>query len=169
MSEAVGGAVNVALIAVFMVLISGYMAFNVSYVKAFKVKNRIIDLIEEYEGDCDPNEINACTNKIHEYMDKIGYHNATGGQQKFCSDTVRMSNGSSKEVCCNRARGYCIGEVRVTTSEVSGSKVVGETKSYYRVLTQVSIDIPIINKIMENMRVFEVTGETKTIKIRNKA
>ncbi len=167
MNEAVGGAVNVALIAIFMVLISGYMAFNVSYVKAFKVKNRIIDLVEQYEGDCDPNQVSECTNKIHNYMDEIGYHNATGGQASFCSETAKMSNGVSDETCCNPGRGYCIGEVRISTVKKTGSKVEGETKSYYRVLTQVSIDIPIINKLMENMRVFEVTGETKTIKIKN--
>ena len=50
MSDAIGGTVNVMLVAIFMVIVSGYMAFNVSYVKAFKVKNEATSIIEKYEG-----------------------------------------------------------------------------------------------------------------------
>lgn len=167
MNEAIGGTVNVVLIAIFMVLISGYMAFNVSYVKAFKVKNKIIDLIEENEGNCDPNKSSDCVSAIHNYMHEIGYHNATGADTKWCTELPHAVNSD----CCDQARGYCISEIRVSTAKkvkVDGTeRIVGETKSYYRVLTQVEIEIPIINKLMENIRVFQVTGESKTIKIRD--
>ena len=49
MRDAIGGVVNVAFIAVFLVIVSGYLAFSVSYNKAFKVKNKIISILEQYE------------------------------------------------------------------------------------------------------------------------
>ena len=42
MRDAIGGSVNLVIIVVFMLLVSGYLAFNINYTKAFKVKNKII-------------------------------------------------------------------------------------------------------------------------------
>jgi hypothetical protein len=53
MRDAFGGLLNIVIIVVFMTLVSGYLAFNVSYAKAFKVKNKIISTIENYNGSCD--------------------------------------------------------------------------------------------------------------------
>ena len=53
MRDAFGGIVNISMIVVFLVIVSGYLAFNVSYTKAFRVKNKIITTIEQYEGLCD--------------------------------------------------------------------------------------------------------------------
>ena len=42
MRDAFGGLMNMVIIVVFLVLVSGYLAFNVNYTKAFRVKNKII-------------------------------------------------------------------------------------------------------------------------------
>ena len=42
MRDAFGGIVNLTIIVVFLVIVSGYLAYNVNYTKAFKVKNKII-------------------------------------------------------------------------------------------------------------------------------
>ena len=42
MRDALGGIVNITIIVVFLVIVSGYLAFNVNYTKAFRVKNKII-------------------------------------------------------------------------------------------------------------------------------
>ncbi len=148
MRDAIGGVVNIFLISLFMVVISGYMAFNVSYVKAFKVKNKIINLVEQYEGNCPINS--KCSQKIEEYMTKIGY-NTRVEVKDFCPD---------RKECCRKDRGYCITSVDVTPPNSTGDK-----KAYYKVLTQVNIDIPIINNVMPHMKVFQVTGDTKVIKV----
>ena len=41
MRDAFGGLLNIGIIVVFMTIVSGYLAFNVSYAKAFKVKNKL--------------------------------------------------------------------------------------------------------------------------------
>ena len=42
MRDAFGGIVNISMIVVFLVVVSGYLAFNVTYTKAFRMKNKII-------------------------------------------------------------------------------------------------------------------------------
>ena len=68
MRDALGGLVNIVIIVVFLVIVSGYLAFNVNYTKAFRVKNKIISTIENNEGlDTDGKA------KISDYMQSIGY------------------------------------------------------------------------------------------------
>ena len=49
MRDAFGGIVNLSMIVIFLVLVCGYLAFNVNYTKAFRVKNYIITTMEQYE------------------------------------------------------------------------------------------------------------------------
>ena len=73
MRDAFGGLMNMVIIIVFLVLVSGYLAFNVNYTKAFRVKNKIITTIEQYEGNCG-NENSACNQEIISYMKELGYN-----------------------------------------------------------------------------------------------
>ena len=50
MRDAYGGVVSISIVVVFLVLVSGYLAFNVNYTKAFRLKNKVISVLEEYEG-----------------------------------------------------------------------------------------------------------------------
>ena len=69
MRDAFGGLINIAIIIVFLVIVSGYMAYNVSYAKAFNVKNKIISTIEEHEGKCDFSKTDdTCVKMIDSYM-----------------------------------------------------------------------------------------------------
>ena len=139
MRDAFGGIVNIAMIVVFLVVVSGYLAFNVNYTKAFRVKNKIISTIEEYEGNLD-NE--ALKTKISEYMKSVGYS---------APDFNLTSEGYKCEY------GYCVKEVPIST----GSDT--KERSYFKVVTQINIDIPIINKIMPGLKIFQVSGDTKPI------
>jgi hypothetical protein len=58
--------------------------------------------------------------------------------------------------------GYCYKEFKAskeTADAVSESK----EQVYYRVVTQINIDIPIINKIMPGLKIFQISGNTKLI------
>lgn len=141
MSNAYGGIVNITFIVVFLVIVSGYLAFSVNYNKAFRVKNQIINIIEQNEGlDDDAKE------KIKDYMSNIGYSNDINWKAKDY-DQCEM--------------GYCwIIEEAGSSSEEFGKKV------YYRVTTAVNIDMPILNKILPNMKLFQVSGVTKAFRPR---
>lgn len=142
MRDAFGGVVNLAMIVIFLVLVTGYLAFNVNYTKAFRVKNYIITKFEQYEGSCDRID-SDCNKEIQSYIKSIGYH-----QPK-----VKLAGFN----CDN---GYCFKEFKAKeSSEINdrGKQV------YYRVVTQIIIDIPIVNKIMPNLKIFQVAGDTKLI------
>lgn len=147
MRDAFGGVVNMVIIVVFLVIVSGYLAFNVNYTKAFRVKNKIITTIEQYEGNC--SSINgACDQAITSYMREIGYSIQSG----FSLDGYNCRNG------------YCIQEVNAENNEDPSIVLEGSDKVYYKVVTVIYIDIPIINKIMPNLKMFQVSGTTKVIK-----
>ena len=42
MNEGIGSTTILVIIVVFIALVSGYMAYNVNYTKAFRMKNKII-------------------------------------------------------------------------------------------------------------------------------
>ncbi len=170
MRDAIGGTVNIFLIAVFMVVVSGYMAFNISYVKAFKVKNKIIDLVEQYEGDCRPQDAsNTCTQKIRNYMVQIGYSSVINAD-KLCA-IQKDENGVLLHDCkCSKEDGYCITKKTVQAAKTnSNSYTPGDDmaeRAYYTIATQVNIDIPIIRNVLPNLRVFTVTGDSKVIRVK---
>lgn len=138
MRDAIGGVVNVTVIAVFMLIVSGYLAFSVSYNKAFKVKNKIISVLEQYEYYNNTSQV-----LIDEYLKNIGY-NATD---------PRISNDSGYS-CRN---GYCVKWIQ------DESPSTGMPRGHYTVVTAVYIDVPIFNKFLPFMNFLQVSGDTKTI------
>lgn len=148
MRDAFGGLMNMVIIVVFLVLVSGYLAFNVNYTKAFRVKNKIITTIEQYEGACDPgDETNACNKAIRAYMTTIGYN----------ADDLRIDGYTC-------GSGYCIKKETSYDTYSTDEGIVKDLsgKVYYKVTTAIVIDIPIINKIMPNLNIFQVSGATKS-------
>lgn len=143
MRDAFGGLINIVIIVVFLCIVSGYLAFNVNYTKAFRVKNKIISTIEQYEGNIDNSEARS---KMNDYMRKLGYNQSV--RLRIPDYTCR--DGYCYKVTCNRSVSS-VNENRATMT--------------VNVITQIQIDIPIINKIMPGLRMFQITGDTKAIKL----
>ena len=143
MRDAFGGLVNIVIIVVFLVLVSGLLAFNVNYTKAYRVKNKIITTLEQSEGVC--SEDSACDNAIVDYMRTLGY-----SANNFNLDGFDCKHG------------YCIKEIS-TASETGAVDEGNGNKVYFQVYTQINIDIPILNKILPGLRIFQVGGTTQII------
>lgn len=141
MSDALGGTVNIAIIMFFITIAGGIMAFNINYTKAFRVKNKIITTLEQYEGNCEENS--DCAKEISAYISSLGYS----------TQAPKLSDYEC------RNEGYCIKRVEQT----SNNKYDTSTKVYFNVVTQINIDIPIINNLLPNLDVFQVSGNTKLI------
>lgn len=139
MRDAFGGIVNLVIIVVFLVIVSGYLAFNVNYTKAFRVKNKIITTLEQYEGNCASGS--SCDEKITEYMASIGYS----------ADNFNITGYT----CQN---GYCIKKYGAPSS---GTNVVDNKRVYFKVVTQINLSIPIVSRILPSL--FQVSGNTKLI------
>ena len=56
MKEAIGGSYIFQIVIVFIALFSTFIVYSVNYSKAFKVKNEVLDLIEQYQGFTKSNE-----------------------------------------------------------------------------------------------------------------
>ena len=141
MKDAFGGIVNIVLVAIFLVIVSGILGLLVNYTKAFRMKNVVISTIEQYEGAAGcfgTDGENGCRKKIEERARTFGYHptelQCPEGYEKHYNLFCSLRNKSD-----------------------SGNNYI------YTIVTQVDINIPIINKMM-GLSIFQVHGDTRAIK-----
>ena len=140
MKDAFGGLLNIIIIAIFLVIVEGILGLVVNYSKAFRMKNAVISAIERYEGlGCFNTSDSDCRDMIQEKAKSIGY--APPGTLNCPSDYKKIDSL------------YCA----KSSLSTSGNSYV------YTIITQVDINIPIINKIM-GMSFFQVHGDTRVVK-----
>ena len=147
MQEAFGGLLNIFIIVMFIIIVEGILAFTVSYTKAFRMKNYVISVIEQYEGSgcfCDGGT--ACKDKIYQHADQIHY-----------KPTALQCHNGAKSVD---------GLFCVSTTGSAPEGMNSSTNKYYRIVTQVDINIPIVNNIM-GLEFFQVSGDTRLINLQS--
>lgn len=140
MREATGSSMLLYLVVFFVGIIILFFAGIMTYSKAYKAKNRIIEVIEEY-GD-----YNAKDSKGEKIVEKVvssslknmGYQ--TGSCPKI--DTKQIPNTSGYK--------YCI--TKIDAGDPKGGK-------YYKVTTYVHFDFPVIGNAIN----IPVSGQTKII------
>ena len=153
MRDAIGGVLIIEIIIFFLLVVNSYLAFSVNYTKAFRVKNRIISIIENYEG-LTPASKTAIENMMitnHYSIDKAYINNC------------RTVSGNQYMGVTNSKGGFCYYETRTSNS---GSGLASETYrgAVYSVVVFVNIDLPVLNKIFPYFsNIFAIKGETKTI------
>ena len=137
MKAATGNALLMNIIIVFLVVVLGVLVTSITYTKAFRVKNRIVEIIEHYDGDFDNHEIDIRSG-ITASLNNVGYRLKGTSACKILSDgNVAYIEGNDYYYCVYKydtGRGY-----------------------YYKVLTYMYLDLPVINQIMN----IPVYGETK--------
>ena len=150
MRDAIGQVFALQVILAFVLLINGYMAYSVNYTRAFRVKNQIVNIIEQYEGPTD-----EAMAKIGSYVDGTTYRVPQTLINNFRNRYA--SNSDDGEVSCQDGWCYIAHDVRTTggDGEMNGT--------YYSVVTFVNIDIPVINNLIGLGDFLSVSGETRTI------
>lgn len=130
MRESIGGAFIIKIMVVFIVLYNTLLAIAVNYAMVFRVKNKIVDLVEQYEGCYGVSR--ACNGEscVAKYVSSVGYYRAaapTGGKNYKIE---AIPDG-------NRGTHY-----RVTTfitfdfpwiNQLINVPIIGETKTIYGV------------------------------------
>ncbi len=156
MREAFGGYAAIGIVSLFIIVVSGFLAFTTNYNKAFKMKNRIITILEQHNNNPNNSEVQK---QIREYAQSIGYSASKNYTRESCNgvDFVLDSNNT----------GWCYRKNQVSsdkTMSTSGNKGIQEYKSVYvDVVTFVSIDVPILNQLFPHLRFFQVTGSTRQL------
>lgn len=155
MRDSAGGIYALGIVFTFIIIVSGFLAFTVNYNKAFRMKNRIITILEKYENDITNEDAKR---EIRDYAQKIGYSASI--------DYMNSCNQSGYTIDSNKT-GYCYQLVKEEKAQTIGNhsqvKVPEYTTQYVNIKTFVSIDIPILNYIFPHISFFSVTGSTKQI------
>ena len=145
MREAVGSTFLFKLMIIFIFFFASFLAIAINYSQAFRVKNQVINLIEQYEGLSEENQ-----ERIANLINGSGYYrvaSCTCDKDFNCNNrTGDNLNGGS----IDNTNGLCI---RRLTTGADG------TDAYYSVTTFVSFNLPIVG----NFFTFPVKGETKVI------
>ena len=137
MREAVGSTFLFNIMIVFIFFFASFLAIAINYSQAFRIKNQVINLIEQYEG---LNE--ASEEKIFNLINSSGYY-----RQVICNPD---ENGNSINHNDTTINGLCIKGLKTGSDN---------NDTYYRVTTFVSFNLPIVG----NFFTFPVRGETKVI------
>lgn len=148
MREAVGSTFLFNLMIVFIFFFAAFLAIAINYSQAFRIKNQIINYIEQYEGLDTDNE-----DRIVNYIGNSGYYRTpTCDCTTYdCSNNTNDNANGARVFSTSQnrsANGLCIRKLTNDNDDV-----------YYQVTTFVSFNLPIIG----NFFTFPVKGETKII------
>lgn len=151
MRDSIGGAMLLNLVIIFTGLVIVFFVSILSYSKAYKVKNRIIEIIEKYEtysGDV--------VNELNYDLKNIGYSTTTPAKcDERCNDireelvrTRYKSEDLAIDSLNNSGYNYCVFSLTNNNEGFS-----------YLVVTFVRFEVPIVGDILT----FPVYGETKIL------
>lgn len=148
MRDGIGSVVIITIIIVFIVCASSYLAYNVNYTKAFRMKNKIISIYEDYNGVCTA----ECEDEIFQYSRELGYQPAS----MDCNDYEAKPTDNPL---------YCVKKVQVyseASKRPAADKIVNDKigTHYYKIVTRININIPIFDNIF-GMQFLYVNGDTK--------
>lgn len=155
MRESLGSSLLLNIVVIFTGIVILFFVSILSYSKAYRVKNRIVELVEK-NGSYE----NASV-EIDKSLSEAGYAIAnknlctsTRVQNHLKNEVGIITDSNDPVVSLNTTNGYnyCIFEVNSENSYISNGK-------FYVVVTFVQFEIPII----EDLLTFPVYGETKIL------
>ena len=145
MRDSVGGTFMIYVLLIFLAIYITFVAVAFNYARAFRVKNKVIDIIEQNEGmsDADFNNLSGknsvgVAGQINEYLNSVSYY-----------INLTDNNKNGRGTCFER--GYCVSEYSTKVDEM--------TAKYYKVTTFVRLEIP----FLELGFTIPVKGETRKI------
>ena len=131
MRDAFGGAFFIKLMLIFFVVYISFIAVALNYAKAFRIKNTIVNFIEEHEGYDTPVQ-----DLVENYVADMGYYVSSVGPDS----STKYGQGCT-------GRGYCV--TNMYSDELRGT--------YYKVTTFIEITFPFFGL---NITV-PISGETR--------
>jgi len=166
MREAIGGTWLFGIVILFIALFASFLAYSISYTRAFNTKNEIINLIERNEGytvcaqgdqenggECEVDNMsddqllaNTSVQSQAFYRIKKAGYNYSAGETVDC-----ISVGHADSVA--QPGGYCV-------TKYCKNEALGDQFSvYYKVTTFIALKIPVV-EITFNI---PISGETRTL------
>lgn len=141
MREGIGSVALYNIIIVFIFVTFAVLAGTMSYSKAFKANNRIINAIEKYEG-----YNNNSSEEIDTVLMNIGYRLSAPSK---CS----KKRGYESLNSLNSSYDFCVYEIPEETREWNGRY------STYGVITYIYLDMPVVGEFLK----VPVYGQSKPV------
>ena len=164
MRDAIGGSALLNLVLIFTSVIIVLFVGALSYSKAFKVKNRIIELIEKYGVYEKKDSETDAIDEINYDLSAFGYDVSEPGrctqirnrlvQGQFAKYSAEKLSDNLNN---NYVNNYCVFEICDEKNE--NNKCVDKDGKYYVVVTFTKFEFPVIGDLLT----FPVYGETKTL------
>lgn len=161
MRESIGGSWLFGIVATFIVLFSAFIAYSISYTKAFKVKNSILNYIEQNEGFTTSAIVDGIS------VDRLSNEELKDSKavDAMAYELIKSMGYNTTEVSCegygeHQYGGYCVERKCLNTGKDSCSyENKGNQKVIFKVTTFIKANIPVINVEIK----IPVMGETKTL------
>lgn len=154
MKEAIANAGVFNLVIMFVIILLAFFIGSLSYSKAFKVKNKIVEEIEKDQGYTMGTD-DSTESRVEDWIKSIGYRQNTGDSRNsdVCKSSV-SGNGGNDGTLINTTGDYqyCVYEFNTCTEKSDKAKC----GKYYRVITYMYFDVPIISSLIK----IPVNGET---------
>lgn len=158
MKESMAGTWIFGIVALFIVLFSSFIAYSISYTKAFKVKNEILNYIEQDEGFVKSSNVNDPAKMITDITD-------TSTEAKAARLIDSMGYNSASVSCTGYGEeqygGYCI--AKICKNSEDGTSQTINSQVVYKVTTFIKVNIPVVNINIK----LPIKGETKSLYYEN--
>jgi len=161
MREAIGGAWLFGIVITFIALFTAFLAYSISYTRAFNVKNQIINMIEESEGYTKYQGTDLASNqnldsdtsvegRAFNLIRNMGYNYevASAVGDAGCQNLKGGNNLGSKMMS---PAGYCLTKICE-----NGNK---NANTHYKITTFIALQVPVIGIMVK----IPISGETRTL------
>ena len=133
MNQSFGGAFLIKIALIFLCTYIFILGFAMNYAKVFTMKNKIVTLIEQYEGYDERDS--ALMQDIRYQADKLNYKGLLGDQASNCDNTQNLDL-------------YCI-----------KMESASHNMTYYKVTAFIRFEIPLFKDLAAG--IIPVSGETR--------
>ena len=147
MKEAIGNSFLMTLAIVFSFLIMSLIIGIMAYTKAYKVKNKIIGVVEKYNGYTSETE-----DDIYQDLREMGYHINSGNRECPRYDTEMDEYDYSERV-------KLVHDIKPGRYEYCLYQISTSRGYYYHAIVFTHFDVPVIGQWL----VFNVKGDSQVI------
>ena len=148
MKDAVGGSILLNIVVIVVSVVILFFVGIIAYSKAYKIKNRIIEVIEKNE-EYNPT---IAVNQLNNDLQRAGY--IVADQKKI---ETKCDNNNLNKFTSEKGYLYCVYLKNCEDYDPINNICNGERT--YEVVTYIHFNFPVIG----DMLTFAVKGETKTL------
>ena len=149
MRDAFGGLFLYKWILIFIVIYVSFMCLALNYARAFRVKNRVVNILEQYQFNIDDVKISDDVSNV-----SVDGSNALVEMDRYLSNVHYLITPDTDVTCKGND-----GELPLYHNGVCIVGIGDDGSRYYKVTTYIVLDFPFFGLKMT----LPVRGETKTI------